>query len=156
MAQILSDLFAYLHRSLMLSEKHAEWKRKYGLGLWLSSVIVCAIAPVTLLTDQVTMKNGNRLTGAIQKSEAKTLTLKSDYAGVLALPWAAIASVKSDKPLNVALLETKQEVPVAEVTAIRDADEQKAWERLQHPGWLELWNGTINLGAAGTSGNSET
>lgn len=140
-------------------------------------MIVFTIASATLLADQVTMKNGDRLTGAIQKSDAKTLTLKSDYAGVLTLPWDAIASVKSDKPLNVVLKEgktiqgtvqtegtsvevaaggAKQEVPAADVTAIRDADEQKAWERLQHPGWLELWNGAINFGLAGTTGNSET
>ncbi|HSM76290.1 MAG TPA: DUF481 domain-containing protein [Bryobacteraceae bacterium] len=140
-------------------------------------LIVLATAPASLWADQVTMKNGDRLTGAIQKSDGKTLTLKSDYAGVLTLPWDAIATVKSDKPLNVALkggktiqgtvetagtnvevatTGTKQEVPVAEVTAIRDADEQKAFERLEHPGWLELWNGAVSFGLAGTAGNSET
>jgi len=35
--------------------------------------------------DQVTLKNGDRLTGAIVKADGKTLLLKTDYAGDLTL-----------------------------------------------------------------------
>ena len=44
----------------------------------------------------------------------------------------------------------------ADITTIRDADEQKAYERLKKPGWGELWAGTASVGLAGTSGNAET
>src|SRR5579863_7720175 len=55
------------------------------------------------LADQVTMKNGDRFTGAIQKSDGKTLTMKSDYAGVITLPLDAVTEIKTDKPLSVVL-----------------------------------------------------
>src|SRR5579863_856378 len=129
------------------------------------------------LADQVTMKNGDRFTGAIQKSDGKTLTMKSDYAGVITLPLDAVTEIKTDKPLSVALKDgqtiqgtvsasggrvevattpTPRVVPEADVTALRDADEEKAYERLQHPSWDQLWNGNVSLGLAGTAGNSET
>ncbi len=129
------------------------------------------------LADQVTMKNGDRFTGAIQKSDGKTLTMKSDYAGVITLPLEAVTEIKTDKPLSVVLKDgqtiqgtvsasggrvevattpTPRVVPEADVTALRDADEEKAYERLQHPSWDQLWNGNVSLGLAGTAGNSET
>lgn len=133
--------------------------------------------PSLLLADQVVMKNGDRLTGVIQSSDAKALILKPDYADAVTLPWDAIASVKSDHPLHVALKDgktiqgtvqaegakvevasptAKQEVPAAEVTALRNDAAQAAFDRLQHPGWLQLWTGSLNLGFAGTAGNSRT
>jgi putative salt-induced outer membrane protein YdiY len=51
---------------------------------------------------------------------------------------------------------TKETVPVTEVTAIRNADEQSGYERLLHPGWGQLWTGSGTLGWAGSKGNAET
>ncbi len=133
--------------------------------------------PLGALADQVTMKNGDRITGTIQKSDGKTLTMKSDYAGVITLPLDAVTQIKTDKPLSVALKDgqtiqgtvsasggkvevaatpTPREVPASDVTAMRDADEEKAYEKLQHPSWDELWNGNVSVGLAGTAGNSQT
>ena len=39
---------------------------------------------------------------------------------------------------------------------MRNDAEQHAWERLQHPGIFELWNGTYNLGLALARGNART
>ncbi len=49
-----------------------------------------------------------------------------------------------------------QQVPAADVNAIRNADEQKAFERLQAPGWGQLWAGTGTVGWAGSAGNAKT
>ncbi len=142
-----------------------------------SFFLVFIVLPLGALADQVTMKNGDRFTGAIQKSDGKTLTLKSDYAGLITLPMDAVTSIQTDKPLSVVLKDgqtingvvkssggkvevatvpTPQEVATGDVTALRDADEEKAYERLQHPSWDELWNGNVSLGLAGTAGNSQT
>jgi putative salt-induced outer membrane protein YdiY len=56
----------------------------------------------------------------------------------------------------VELQETQQEVAPADVVAIRNADEQKAHERLLHPPWIGLWAGTATIGFAGTQGNAQT
>lgn len=42
--------------------------------------------------DEVTLKNGDRLTGTIIKSDAKTLDIKTEFAGVVTIQWSAITS----------------------------------------------------------------
>ena len=49
-----------------------------------------------------------------------------------------------------------QPVGLGDITVLRDAAEQRAFERLEHPGWGELWTGTAGLNFGGSMGNSET
>src|ERR1700694_438059 len=53
--------------------------------------------------DQVTLKNGDRLSGAIVKADGKTLILKTDYAGDLTLKWSAVDAFTTAEPVHVAL-----------------------------------------------------
>ena len=52
------------------------------------AVLFCLLLPVKLLADQVSLKNGDRLTGTIVKSDGKTLVLHTDYAGDVNLNWS--------------------------------------------------------------------
>jgi hypothetical protein len=127
--------------------------------------------------DQVVMKNGDRVTGAIVKQDGKTITIKSDNFGVVTAPWDQVVSVQSDKPVNVVLKDGKTvlgtlessngkvqvatkdarlELAPGDVAGLRNADEQAAYERLLHPGLLQLWSGSGSLGWAGANGNSKT
>lgn len=130
-----------------------------------------------LQADQIVMKNGDRVTGSIIKKDAKDLTIKTEYFGVVTLPWEQVASVTADKPLNVVISSgqtvqgtlatagdkvevaaagTKQTVAPAEIKTLRNDAEQKAYLRLLNPGWGELWVISANIGIAGTSGNAKT
>ena len=127
--------------------------------------------------DQVMMKNGDRVTGSIVKKTGKDLTIKTEHFGVVTTSWDQVESIQADKPLNVVLpdgqtvvgtlstsngqvevkaKEKSANLKLAEVGALRDAAEQKAYDRLQQPGWGDLWAGTVALGLAGTSGNART
>jgi len=127
--------------------------------------------------DQVVMKNGDRVTGSIIKQDGKAITIKTDSFGVVTASWDQVASVESDKPVNVVLKNgktllgtlgssdgkvevatsaAKVDVNPGEVTAMRNADEQKAYERLLHPGVFQLWSGAGSIGWAGAEGNSKT
>jgi putative salt-induced outer membrane protein YdiY len=127
--------------------------------------------------DQLVMKNGDRITGSIVKKDGKTITIKSETFGVITAPWEQVESIKADKPLTVVLeggktvqgtlagaagtveVSTKDgpvTVKPAEVEVLRDAAEQKAYERLLNPGWGQLWTGTGSVGLAGTNGNAKT
>jgi hypothetical protein len=124
--------------------------------------------------DQVTLKNGDRITGAIVKKDEKTIVIKSEIVGAVTIPWNQVESVRSDAPLNVVLpdrtiqatldardgrvelKEQGQTVEAESVVAIRNADEQAAYERLLNPGFLDLWAGAATLGFAGTQGNAQT
>jgi putative salt-induced outer membrane protein YdiY len=92
--------------------------------------------------------------------------------------WPAIQEIKSEQPLHVGLkagkmlvgavttndgkieVSTKNagNVEVSKDTGVvmRSDSEQLAWEKLQHPGFLEGWEGGLNLGFGLTAGNSET
>jgi hypothetical protein len=132
---------------------------------------------VTAFADQIVMKNGDKLTGSITKSDGKTLVLKTDYAGDLTIKFDAIQSLSSTSELNVTaggktaigpvatngtdLVVTPKtggpvEAPLSSVTVMRSPAEETAYQKTLHPGWREGWVGGVNLGFAVTTGNSET
>src|SRR5882672_12850508 len=57
----------------------------------------------SVFADQVIMKNGDRLSGTILKSDGETLSLKTEFAGEVKIKWAAIEQLSSDRPLYVLL-----------------------------------------------------
>ncbi len=57
------------------------------------SVLLAIIG--SALADQVTLKNGDRLSGTIAKSDGKTLVLKTDYAGDVTVQFDAIQGITS-------------------------------------------------------------
>ena len=132
----------------------------------------------SLFADQIVLKNGDRLSGAIIKSDAKNLVIKTDYAGEVTVDWTAVQDMNSTKSLHVGLksgqtvvgplavkegkleVTTKDfgtiETPAENIVLIRDDASQLAYEKSLHPGFGQGWAGGANLGFALTAGNSET
>ena len=128
--------------------------------------------------DQVTLKNGDRLTGKVVKGDGKTLVLHTDAGGDITLKFDAIQEIKTDEELHVGLKGGKTVVgPVtttdgklevatktagtvealpADVTVIRNDAEQAAYDKSLHPGLLHGWTGAANVGLSVARGNSET
>ncbi len=125
--------------------------------------------------DQVTLKNGDRLTGTVVKSDGKTLVLKTDAAGDVTLKFDAIQEIKSDEELHVIAKGGKTAVGVVSTTdgklvvasktaatvevAKEDVTllaEEQAYEKSLHPGLTHGWNGGINVGFSVARGNSQT
>jgi putative salt-induced outer membrane protein YdiY len=131
-----------------------------------------------LFADQVTLRNGDRLTGTVVKSDGKTLVLHTDAAGDVTLKFDAIQEIKSDEPLHVSLKGGKSAVgPVTtsdgkieiatkangtveaakdDVTLIRNEAEQIAYDKSLHPGLMHGWNGGVNVGFSVARGNSQS
>ena len=150
--------------------------RSYFVG-----VFMCVFA-TTAFADQVTLKNGDRLTGTIVKSDAKTLLIKSDLAGDVNIQWDAVTSIISTQALHLTLKDgqtvvgtvttndgefevaTKDTGAVTAsketVVTVRDDAEQKAYddqiERLRHPHLTDFWSGLLDTGLSLTRGNSES
>jgi hypothetical protein len=145
--------------------------------IWFLSAFSICFPAAPVRADQLVLKNGDRLTGAIVKKDGKTVTIKTDHLGVVTAPWDQVESIRSDKPLNVVLEggktlqgtlatadgkvvvatpQAKVDVPPAGITTIRNGDEQRTYERLLHPGLGQLWAGSAALGFAGTAGNART
>jgi hypothetical protein len=127
--------------------------------------------------DQIVMKNGDRVTGSIVRKDGKNLTIKTDQFGEVTASWDQVQSIQTEKPVTVVLQDgrttqgtlatvggsveitapqAKITAAPGDITAIRNTDEQKAYDRLQRPRLTELWSGTGTLGFAGTSGNART
>jgi putative salt-induced outer membrane protein YdiY len=142
-------------------------------------LVICLflLMAIPALADQVVLKNGDRITGTITKSDGKQLVIKTDYAGDITVKFDAIQSLTSTGDLNVTLggktvvgpvttsgddvvVATKTagpvEAPKASITLLRSPAEQAAYEKTLHPGFLEGWAAGANLGFAVTAGNSET
>jgi putative salt-induced outer membrane protein len=144
---------------------------------------VCALSlPVAALADRVVLKNGDRLTGAVVKSDEKALVIKTEFAGVVTVQWDAVQELSSEQPLNVfsrsgqrlvgtlTLTDGRAEVSGAEtgrvelskadITTIRNRDEQAAYQaeqdRYANPGLTDLWTGAVDLGLSLTKGNADT
>ena len=147
-------------------------RRLLVLGVFSSSLLVCQA-----VADQVTLKNGDRITGTIVKSDGKTVGLHTDYAGDVTLKWDAVQSIQTNEPLHVELQNGKTEVGTvttsdgkldiataagnveaakSDVKNVRNGAEQTAYEKTLNPGLLRGWKTGLNAGFALTGGNSET
>lgn len=150
-------------------------------GIGLALLLVVVLAP-TVLADQITLKNGDRISGTIISADPKALVIKTDYADAVTVKWDFIQQIESAQPLYVGTkagqvivgpvttndsklaVATKEAgsvaVAKADVTSLRDADEQKkaeaAVERLQHPSLADLWAGSLDTGLGLVRGNSES
>ena len=85
-----------------------------------SSLYLCLVTAHALLADQVTLKNGDRLSGAILKNDGTKLTMKSELAGDVTIAWAAITAVSAPGPLHVGLKDGKTVVGAVSTQAYTD------------------------------------
>jgi putative salt-induced outer membrane protein YdiY len=148
------------------------------LILMLASILFCSSA----WADQVVLKNGDRLTGSIVKADAKTITIKSEFAGTVLIPLEAVVQITSDQLLflnlkdgqtvvgTVVTKDANLEVKTADtgtvsvarqsIAAINSKETQAAYQlaidRLRNPRLIDLWSGSAELGLALARGNSET
>jgi putative salt-induced outer membrane protein YdiY len=140
-------------------------------------ILACLFSSL-LFADQVTLKNGDRLTGTVVKSDGKTLLLHTDAADDVTLKMDAIQDIKTDAQLHVTLKDGKSAVgPVTttdgkieiatkssgtveaakdDVTLIRNDAEQASYDKSLHPGLLHGWTGGTTVGFSVARGNSQT
>jgi putative salt-induced outer membrane protein YdiY len=150
-------------------------------GLVRRALIALSLAIVlssTVFADQVVLKNGDRLTGTILKSDGKDLVLKTEFIGEVTIRWDAVQGMTSSEELHLGLksgqklvgqvsttdgtfvVATKSggnvETPKDSISVIRNNNEQLAYDKSLNPGLSEGWTGGTNVGFALTRGNSQT
>ena len=136
--------------------------------------VTCDVA----LADQIILKNGDRITGSIVKSDGRALTLKSEYAGEISIKWDAVDQISATEALYLTTSDGKtvfgtivakdNQVDVTTkdaskltlardtVAVIRSPSEHAAHERLNNPSWFDLWGGFVDFGYSLTTGNTDT
>jgi putative salt-induced outer membrane protein YdiY len=134
------------------------------------------------LADQITLKNGDRLSGQITTGDGKTLLLKTEFVGDVTIQWDAITAIESSDILHLTLKDGKrlsgkittqdgkfvvarapEATPTAAkdtIVAVRNDKEQRAFdaaaEKMAHPKFTYFWSGAFDTGLALTRGNSST
>jgi putative salt-induced outer membrane protein YdiY len=147
------------------------------LKLATSLLILWLCAGAILSAEQVSLKNGDRLSGSIVSMDGKTLVLKTTYAGDITIAWDAVDQFTSEQPLVVTksnqqtltgtvknqgadyvvtTAQGQQTLQKSDVAVMRSPADQAAYEKSLHPGPLEGWTGGGNFGLALARGNSDT
>ena len=154
-------------------------RRSFLLG-----TVVLFLASVALAADvdKVTLKNGDRFSGAIVSGDGKTLLLKTEFAGDVTIEWDAVTAIESSENLNLTLKDgqrlsgkvsttdgkfvvagagaTSAPADKDSIVAVRNDVEQKTFdtetEKMAHPKFNYFWSGLLDTGLALTSGNSST
>ncbi|MCB2183269.1 MAG: DUF481 domain-containing protein [Desulfobulbaceae bacterium] len=129
------------------------------------SLCLGSISSQNALSDEILLKNGDRITGKIGNKDDGTVTLKTDYAGTLKIKWQKIEKIVSDAPLEIVtdkntfskaslFVSDKEYTPSAEAVALSDV------KYINPPTYMTgsgvSWKGRVNLGVSITSGNTET
>jgi len=148
----------------------------------LLSLMVVMVFAATAAADQVTLKNGDKVSGAIVSGDGKTLVIKTEFMGDVTIQWDAITAIESSQNLNLTLKDGQKlagKVTTADgkfvvagtpaatpppakdtIVAVRNDAEQKAYdteaEKMAHPKFSYFWGGLLDTGLALTSGNSST
>jgi putative salt-induced outer membrane protein YdiY len=132
----------------------------------LSCSVVCfaVFAAAVCLADQITLSNGDRLTGKVQRLSEGKVVIETDYAGEVSIDLKSIAAIVTDGEMTVVLdddtrtfgrlggngerLQVTGDPPVdaARVTALLPG-------RVTGDEWKV--SGRINVGASDSSGNTE-
>lgn len=155
-------------QSLLLKKGEISMSHRFRI-LFLFCCLFSISTP--LFSAQISLKNGDILTGEIVSMEEGILHLKTEYAGTLNIQWEQIAQIDSQVPLNVVLTDQTRLIgaaqsadaghmklkmgkivetasfDLAEVTAINPKPAEDKAVKL---------NGRIDIGFSGTSGNTDT
>ncbi len=147
------------------------------LKLTTSVLLFLSLAWVVANAEQVSLKNGDRLTGTIVSMDGKKLVLKTAYAGEVPIDWDSVDQFTSDQPLVVTKANKQtvtgtvksqgadyvvttaqgtQTLAKSDVAVMRSPADQAVYEKSLHPGMMEGWTGGGNFGLAIARGNSET
>ena len=148
--------------------------RKMAMWVVMLGSMLCS----DVLADQISLKNGDRLTGAIIRYEGESLILKSEFAGEVKIQWDAVERITSSSPMYVSSKDGR--VLVGTVTAaegvvevqtsdagkvaltkdtvllIRSKEEQAAYEAELARKLLAVWSGSADAGLSMARGNTDT
>lgn len=160
----------------------AVWRR-LGLAVVLIFLLGSA-ASIAQAADQLILKNGDRLTGSIQRKDREAVIIKTDYAGEVRVQWDKVSSLNTDHEVRVLRMGSSEVVSArvesegerqARLVAEREKAEhehEQEQEPEQAPVKLDeivyinpypnesgegiVYNGHANLAFSATRGNSDT
>jgi len=133
----------------------------YGLCF----LFVITFFQVRAYADEITLVNGNVLTGHVVKAEKGAITLTTDYSEPVLVKTSAIKSITTDGPVEIHLtdgevLKGKLGTTAAGEITVESSEGRKSsvisWDKLRsiNPPPVK-WSGNVSIGLNSQSGNTE-
>ncbi|MDH4189504.1 MAG: DUF481 domain-containing protein [Betaproteobacteria bacterium] len=135
---------------------------------WASALAAC-LAMAGAQADEVVLRNGDLITGQIDRLDGGKLTIRTDYAGRIAIAWKEVATLSTDRPVYVVVDESNRLKvrlrPAAEGSVSLFGGDWLAGESValarigamtNEPIPVVVVTGRVSLNASATSGNTET
>lgn len=115
-------------------------------------LLVLVLTAQAVRADELYLKNGDRITGTIKEATESSVTIITEYAGILKINQDAVATIKKDKTP-----ETNDDGanPVKTIgqPPVKSSDEKSVFSGPAY-GLLDGWEGSGSLGFSFSSGNS--
>jgi len=153
----------------MVQDLVVYFGKDIAMRYFLLAVVVIGALPTLLSADEVYFKNGDKLTGNIEKLVDGKMVLKSDLAGTVTIELANIQTFSTDDPVEVHLSDktvfsrkivksdpNKFAIEGAETLAAQTF-ELSAITSINPPKKAKpKWSGDISAGVTSTHGNTKT
>ena len=69
------------------------------------SVLAILASAVTAYTSEITLKNGDRISGIIVKKDGESILIKTSYAGEISINWGDVNTLDSDTNMQIVLAD---------------------------------------------------
>src|SRR5262249_551522 len=122
-----SEVVMYVPAQAPISVHGGLSVRSFRFVLPLAIVLLSS----SLFADQIILNNGDRRAGTIEKSDDKSLVIKTEFAGEVTVQWPAIQDIKADQPLHVGLKDGRMVVGSIEATGGNVDVSTKAGEKVE-------------------------
>jgi hypothetical protein len=145
--------------------------------LWLitkiAALALCANSALAKRTDVIELDNGDHITGEVLELASGQLKFKTDHAGTLYIDWTHVASLTTDQPLRIELIDgqhlsgsARKRAPMAGAIHLEDtvrgepdnaidvqiADIVELGRMKRGPDWYDRLEGDVSLGYSYTRG----
>ncbi|HRH41699.1 MAG TPA: DUF481 domain-containing protein [Pyrinomonadaceae bacterium] len=113
------------------------------------------LSVTNIFADQITLKNGDRVTGKIIKQDDEKIVLQTEFAGDITISKTNVEKIL----LDAAFAKEPEKAAVSEVIAKseeKEAEPTAPISKSRALGFTEGWDGTANVGFSFTNGNSKT
>ncbi len=118
-----------------------------------------AIVSVPAAADEVTLKNGDQVTGKVAGLAGGKLQVDTEHAGSVKIDWSEIASIKTDAPVKVKLqdgttIDGRLSMQDGKLKVDATDVDPAAVKSMNEPALA--WHGGVDLAARASDGNTHT
>lgn len=108
--------------------------------------IMLILSPLSILADQIVLKNGDKLTGKIIKKDGDSIIIETEFAGIVTIKWDAVERIIADEPVNIKLSDGQLiKGTVATAEPVEEEEKPKFKVETQDAGTVEIEKESVEI-----------